>query len=534
MTVDVRAARGANPARIVAWIALGIALVLQTSCVVLPVRVASGVSGRVLDRSTGEPLADSLVVVRFEGQYDQTLPDRALLGHREARTDAAGRFSVEAWVSPGVSIWPAYRARGRVVAVMKDGYGCASPRAMTPPRDLAEGDFEIRLAPEPDRHTRRHTCRPVPARRGEVVEYMAAWRALFPKSPAATDDDELERVLDARAAFGFGENCRGPVLDLSLSPDGTRSAFVVAEGAEASIRVRELGRGDHVNESTIARVTGSSAPRLGWTAAGDLVTWSPGPDSPASVRTGRPGHADPTGPSGLAGGRFERVWSASGPAHAAADADDPVEGATGPIRWTDESDARWMGRSFSLKRLPDPTTGLAVDQLQVRHDDGSTYTLTLPGESCGSLGRFGRPHHRIAADGRSGFDLRFVGGGCRVVRTDLDDGHWEIVDGVDEPGICSSSRRVPATHLSAALRSYVRDVEAIAAGSGADPAAAYALRIEPGGVTRLETKTFRGEIVTIDVPEFPLATPLRRIEVSILGSVPRANDATNVRRLEPL
>lgn len=120
------------------------------------------------------------------------------------------------------------------------------------------------------------------------------------------------------------------------------------------------------------------------------------------------------------------------------------------------------------------------------------------------------------------------------MRTDLETGKWTRIDGVDGPGVCSASRRVPATHLSTALRGYVREVESIAANAGADPAAAYALRIEPGGRTQLDTRSFNGEILTIDVPRFPLTTPLRRIEVSILGSVSRVHSASRVQNLEPL
>ena len=105
-------------ARTLSLVCLTVALLVQTSCIVLPVRFASGVAGRVVDRSTGEPLADALVVVRFDGHYDDLLPDRALLGHREGKTDAAGRFSIGAMVRPGLSVWPAYQTQARVVAVI--------------------------------------------------------------------------------------------------------------------------------------------------------------------------------------------------------------------------------------------------------------------------------------------------------------------------------------------------------------------------------------------------------------------------------
>ena len=59
-----------------------------------------------------------------------------------------------------------------------------------------------------------------------------------------------------------------------------------------------------------------------------------------------------------------------------------------PMDWSDEGDARWLGRSFVLNQLPDPQTGLPSDELRVHRDDGSIYTLSLPGEPCGSPGRF--------------------------------------------------------------------------------------------------------------------------------------------------
>ncbi len=507
-------------------VGLTAALLVQTSCVVLPVRFASGINGRVVDRATGEPLADALVVVRFEGHYDNVLPDRALLGHREGRTDASGRFSIGALVRPGLSVWPAYQADARVIAVIRDGYQCARPSDLRSPRDPSmnsSGEIRIGLDASLDRYAQRQTCRPVPAAKGEAVEYMAAWRALFPDpdSGQSADSSEINRVLAARSAFGFGRNCRGPVLDLALAPDGRRAAFVVAREANAMVQIIEL-QGSRT-ATTVAQMQ-SALRRLAWTRLGDLVLWDPAPKS-----------QQPTSLSGFSTNRFEQIWPVAGPARSATDAyqvesSSPID----PMNWTDEDDARWLGRSFILNQLPDPQTGLPSDELRIHRDDGSIYTLSLPGEPCGTPGRFGRPHYRIAADGRSSLDLRFVEGGCHVVRTDLENGNWASIDDVDEPGVCSASRRVPATHFSMALRGYVREVESIAANSGADPAAAYALRIEPGGRTQLDSRNFEGEIFTTDIPAFPLTTPLRRIEVSILGSVPHVHSTNNLQALEPL
>jgi len=512
-----------TPARLLGLIALAIVLLLQISCVVLPVRVASGVSGTVVDRSSGKPLSDALVVVRFEGHYDDVLPDRALLGHREGKTDAAGRFSIGAIVRPGLSVWPAYQTEARVVAVLKDGYRCASPRQLgAAGNPVGDGDdVQIRLDATVDSYAQRQTCRPVAAARGDAVEYMAAWRALYPATDSGRDTDrvEINRVLAARSTFGFGQNCRGPVLDLALAPDGRRAAIAVVGADSASVRILEL-QGSR-SEVAVSHEMRSDLDRLAWTKSGDLVLWEPAPISQQLMS-----------PSGFSPGRFEQIWSATGPAKQAPDASriEPSS-ALDPMNWTDESDARWMGRSFLLDQSPDPETGLSSDELRVHRDDGSIYTLALPGEPCGTPGRFGRPHYRIAADGRSSLDLRFVEGGCHVVQTDLESGKWTAIDAVDEPGVCSSSRRVPATHFAAALRGYVRDIESIAESSGADPSAAYALRIGPGG-TQLDTRDFHGEILTVGVPRFPISTPLRRIEVSVVGSAPRVHATGS--ELEPL
>jgi hypothetical protein len=523
---DKRRARSAR-ARRLGLSGLAIALLMQISCVVLPVQFASGVSGHVVDGATGAPIADALVVVRFEGHYGNVLPDRALLGHREGRTDASGRFSIGAIVRPGFSVWPAFQTQGRVVAVIKDGYQCARPSALRPRRDPASnasGVIQIGLDVSRDSYAQRQTCRPVPAAKGEAVEYMTAWRALYPDGHSTRDSDhsEIDRVLTARSAFGFGQNCRGPVLDLALAPDGQRAAFVAAGDTNATVQLIEL-EGSRT-ATTVAHEIQSARRRLVWTQFGDLVLWEPAPKSQQLAS-----------PSGFSTSRFEQVWPEPGPARAATDTRRVDSSSTlDPINWTDENDARWLGRSFVLNQLIDPKTGLPADELRIHRDDGSIYTLALPGEPCGSPGRFGRPQYRIAADGRSSLDLRFVEGGCHVVRTDLETGKWNAIDGIDEPGVCSASRRVPATHFSAALRGYVRELETMAANSGADPAAAYVLRIETGGHTRLDTRNFQGEIVTIDVPAFPLTTPLRRIEVSILGSVPHVRSKASVQGLEPL
>lgn len=475
---------------------LGSLLLAQTGCIPLPVRVAPAAEGVVVDAASGEPLADVLVVVRFDGRYDDVLPDRELLGHRETRSDALGRFRVGPLVRPGLSAWPLLRTEARVVGALRDGYRCAAPQRLDP-------DRSVRIALEPVRSEaeRRESCRPVPAERGEATAYMTAWRALYPE-PGRLEPDEpgrpLERMLEARAAFGFGANCEGPVTDLALAPGGARAALTAVLDGRPEIRLVELASGESRVVSSGEEATG----RLAWSGPGELVRWTT-PTALERVSSASVFGADEP----------ERVWSATG----AADRRAP-RAPLDPADLNDERDTRWLGRSFALRRDVDPETGLSRERLEIGREDGSAYAIDLPGEACGARGRFGRPHHRIAADGRSALDLRFVEGGCHAVAIDLETGHFLILDGLREPATCEGYRRIPATQLSAALRGYVRDLEESVREAGADPASAYVLHVEPDGNTRVETRDFAGEARSLAVAPFPISTPLRRIDVSVTGS----------------
>jgi len=127
-----------------------------------------------------------------------------------------------------------------------------------------------------------------------------------------------------------------------------------------------------------------------------------------------------------------------------------------------------------------------------------------------------------------------------VVRTDLETGAWSAVDNVDRAGVCRAARRVQPAEFRTALRGYTRELESAIFEAGADPAAAYSLRIESEGTTQLDTRGFSGESMTIKVPRFPLDTPLRRIEITTLGGssnvggISNASGATARPRLEPL
>ena len=483
---------------------LAAGLLLLTSCVVLPVRIGPAVDGQVVDQGSGKPLADAIVVVRFDGRYNDVLPDRDLIGHQEARTDASGRFRMERLVRPGFSAWPLFKTEARVVRVMHEGYRCAAPRAVP-----GSGPVRIALTPALDDLDRRESCRPVTAERGEVTAYMNAWRTLFADAGAqapSESDRQVERLLAARTVLGFGENCSGPVTDLSISPGGARAALRILGEQGAQLQRIELGAG--APRAIDVEGSGSPSARLAWVAASELVLIEPDTE-PESAFT----------PSTLATARFVRVWSAAGDEPPAA----PGAGSQArplplePEDLSDESDQLWHGRSFALARTLDPTTGLPADELHVTRADGSRITLLLPGEACGPSGRFGRPHYRMTADGRSGLDLRFVGGGCHAVRIDLESGAWKQLDTASAPAQCETARRVPASNLIAALRGYMREVESALVAGGADPAAAFVLEIAEGGAATAHGRDFAGNRRSTRVPRFPLTTPLRRIDVSTVG-----------------
>jgi hypothetical protein len=498
--------------------ALALAL-FQTSCVILPARITSGVEGIVVDAVSGEGIADAIVVVRFDGRFGDVLPDREVLGHREAHTDASGKFRIRPLVRAGLSAWPLYKTDQRIVTVIKDSFRCATPVAIR-----HKGGVKIPLRAALDPQDQRESCRPVPSNRGETEAYMTAWRALFPdegETQNAENDRQLARLLDARSALGFGENCVGPVTDLALAPDGRRAGYS-SDPEKPEVHLVELAPDRPRSPKPVAYDDDSPARRLAWTSAGDLVLWEPSPDAQRAVS-----------PSIFGSDRFEVVWNAPhrrGAAPAAPDFRSGQAATESPRRHTplepadlnDEADSRWLGRSFSLKRSLDPDSGLARERLSVVRENGTRYDVPLPGEACGAPGRFGRPHYRIAADTEAGIDLRFVDGGCHAVAIDLETGAWTKLDQSPDDAVCSTTRTIPASSFNTALRSYARDVEKARGAAGADVVAAYALIIAPDGSTHAESRNHMGAAVSADVPNFPLATPLRRINVSLVGTVQTA------------
>lgn len=483
------------------------------SCL-LPVRTGSGVEGRVVDRETGEPVADAVVVVRWDGRYGQDLPDREQLGHAEAVSGPDGRFQVPRYTRGGLTVWPLFQTEARVVGVIRPGFRCPHPVKVG-----SSGAVEIPLAPALVEAERRESCRPLRARRGEADRYLAAWRELFPAAETAEQREEreqLDRLLEARASLGFGENCRGPVHDMALAPDGARAAFLTVGPGGPAVNMVELGVDGAGTPVRLEEVQDAPPRRLAWTAPGELVLWQPSSEADRAVS-----------PSIFAPGRSEVVWTDDRTFPAAIDRGTPASSRRttprrplDPADLRDEADTRWQGRSFALLREADPSTGLPRDSVRVTHLDGSRHRVELPGEACGGA-RFGRPHYRIDASARAGLDLRFVDGGCHLVRIDLESGSWARLDAEVTPAVCRGRRRMPPAQLAAALRGWTRDLRHALEHAGADPDASFALEIDESGATRALARSFAGAPVTLTGPAFPVATPLRRIDVTNVAPATR-------------
>jgi hypothetical protein len=500
--------------RKIAGLVAAVATVLALgACLPTPVLHAPEVGGRVVDAETGEPLAGAIVVVRYDARYEDLLPDRDLVGHSEVETDAEGAFRAGPVWRFGLSVWPLVRTEARVTGVMRDGYRCPSPLAIP-----AAGQVQVPLEPAFDATDRQSSCRPLSASPSEAPRYLAAWRALHPGVLSEQDkerDRELSRVLAAREVFGFGENCEGPVADLALAPDGRRLAYLVHDAAESRVGVvgiegkaRPLAS---VPAGSASRGDASSTRRLGWAGPDELVVWEP---------ANRLDRAFSVSMVSMAGAPPEVIWRAE-----ASEGTPVAATASGPSRRPQAvedgdvaGEALWNGRSFALVRSLDPETGLAQDRMRVIGSDGTRREIPLPGETCGPRGQFGRPQHRIGDGGRTAFDLRHVEGGCHVVGIDLSTGGWHVVDAAEAPTACREVRSVPASQIDLALRGYALEIEEALEAAGADPAAAYSVRIEPGGDTRVVSRDFGGEIRVAPLPAFPIATPLLRIDVAVLGS----------------
>lgn len=505
--------------------ALAAPLVLA-ACVPMPYLRAPAVSGRVVDAATGAPLAGAVVVVRWDARYDELLPDRDLVGYREAISDASGAFRIDAWLSPGLSAWPLVRTEAHVVGAIREGYRCPVPQ-----RVPVSGVVALALPPALSPAERRDSCRPVSPRESDAPHYAAAWRSLYPPAQSAKEREaerELERVLQARSRFGFGDNCEGPVDDLALAPGGKRAAYLTRQKGVSRVAVVELSSpARHVAR---LRVEDVGFEQLAWSGPSELVLWSPATELDRAVS-----------PSVFSSAPPRVVWRADAAPAAPLPSPDPgpVHDAAprrpfDPASLHDEGDARWLGRSFALRRVLDPDTGLARDLLRIDETSGTSHEIALPGEACGPHGRFGRPHYRIAFDGRTALDLRHVRGGCHAVAIDLVSGDWGMLDDARGRSVCQEARAVPAGELETALGAYMLDVGDALAAAGADRSATYSLRIGAHGATEAVSRDAEGRPVRASVPDFPLTTPLHRIDVSVVGAEPDANTPPPLRGIEPL
>jgi len=506
-----------------AWIGGGlVAALLALGCVPLPVQPTPPVAGRIVDAETGQPVPEAIVVVRFDVRRGELLPERDLIGHREALSDATGRFRLLRGAVPGLGSWPRYGLEARVVGVMTPKHRCTRPH-----RVPNNGTLTLRLEAATDADDRRASCRPVAARPDEAPRYLAAWRELYPRRPSANERAsarQVDQLLLARAVFGPGENCSGPAVDLSLSPSGTHVAVAHEVAGGRSIEVIALAP----QPRRLARVRGeepspSSALQLAWSSDRDLVLWDPGRNA-----------SDATGP-----GVMRRLWrDPSAPASANGASDEKVR--LRPVALSDlndEGDVRWQGRSFHVERKLQPASGLAAEALRVTHPDGRKQTLALPGEACGPRGQYGRPHFRISADGGRGLDLRWIEGGCRAVSIDLESGRWQALSSNRTAGSCRESRGVPLPHLRRAVRGYTGEIEDALIGAGAEPNEAYTLEVASDGATRVLSRDYAGKHIALPLPPFPIDTPLRRIRVTgvTLGVGPApAAAAEPLPELQPL
>jgi hypothetical protein len=93
---------------------------------------------------------------------------------------------------------------------------------------------------------------------------------------------------------------------------------------------------------------------------------------------------------------------------------------------------------------------------------------------------------------------------------------------------------MPVTHFRTAVRGYAGEVAEALTRAGADASAAFSLRIAPDGSAVAVSQGVRGELVRAAVPRFPIHTPLRKIEVGVIGPSRGTGTQAPVPRLEPL
>jgi hypothetical protein len=81
------------------------------------------ISGTVIDKATGEPVADAIVAVYWDGSWNIGHSSRVSCYHVEtARTDARGRYDIAAWKTAWSARDVFFRDEGQRYSVYKPGY----------------------------------------------------------------------------------------------------------------------------------------------------------------------------------------------------------------------------------------------------------------------------------------------------------------------------------------------------------------------------------------------------------------------------
>ncbi|NNL86091.1 MAG: hypothetical protein HKP27_10585 [Myxococcales bacterium] len=503
----------------------------------------------------GRPIAGATVVARFDASYDQVLGERQLLGHREVITDAEGRFRIDTFHSAGFSAWPWLEARSSVVGVIHEDYLCTNRAAR-----LADGSLRVLLLEATDSRPRIDSCQPVSATPAEAPSYWAAWHRLH-SLEQERPEKLAARGLEARTLFGFGRNCRGPVLDAALSPGGERLARLIerpasAEAVKRRIQILELAdTGEPVIVYAAPFRFDALKGHLAWIGSGDLA-WveeglhlaeTRGPEArgaplevprPSSGRLARVLYsagrnalvALPAAPAPLPSGTR---WTSSPepvdatmdialpgrpetlPASASGTVDAPV--VAGEEDRHDRAGLRWGERQISRLERLGRHSGMPRATLRVSKPGAATVDARLPGEACGRSGAFRGPEYTISASGNLALDLRYTQGACQIVAVDLRRGAWRTLARAEGTASCQEARDVPPSQFRAAFPDYAAALDRIIEQADLEPNVAFRIVLGPSHAARLEIPTSSGRTEILDAPPFPVKTPLREIGVSTLG-----------------
>lgn len=440
--------------------AVGVALTGLLACAPFsrwPRAAPGGLEGEVRSRGSGRPLAGALVLLR--------IPPRRFA---ELRTDAAGRFALD---GSGLRVDGAGGVADRLelVTAYAAGHRCAPSR-------ILESNERLRLELEPaGLRAQRASCPAPPPAAG--IRYASVFALLEQaagsgsgagsgRSPARV----VEEALDPRTLFGFGGNCRGPVLGFAVEPGARRLAYQEAAGPGIAIRLLRLGARDASAFEPLAYASRVPPRRLAWREDGSL--WL----EAAAAWTGTTGDRRLLPALASGGGRVDASPASTRVAKGAGD---------------------------EAHRAPRPE---------------------LPGQACVMVDteRFA-PAGQVGAGRR--IELRFVGGGCHLVERDPARGSLARLDRAEGRARCRDARRVSAAQLRRALPGYWRRLKVLLETLPAPPREGFALRVEPDGQVFLEARDWLGGERVLEAPSFPVKTPLRRIEVERAARPPDASSA---------